>query len=440
MRPRNAFERKAMEIHPTLPPLTDAQKRYAFSHCFKHEALVRKKNSDEYICLECGHSFKASPSAGPLILSTVGDKVVCPHCGMELNVKLSPRRSASKKICETFQLITTAWEFQIVRNFYVFQTTMPGAEADYWMGEVSQIYQMPGRSTIVVARPRVGLCSCYSDIYRYDMPMSIKYNTDFYEFGATVVYPRQKVLPIITRNGYCKELKSYFPVETFRRLIGNPKYETLAKAKRFDIWFNLESYKISLYWEQIKMLIRHDYRPDDVTMWYDTLDIAKQLNLDIKSPKYVLPGDLKGMHDMLYKRLQKKRRAQEAARKREEMAKKKEYERLYKKHNAKLLTIVIVSGDITIKPLQNYKEFVAEGEAMHHCVENYWKRKESLILSARSGNTRIATIELDRSDFHVKQCRGVCNEVPKRYQEICNILESHKNDFVKATKSRRKAV
>ncbi len=435
MKPRNAFERKAMEIHPTLPPLTPAQRDYAIRHCFKHEAIIRKKDSDQYICLECGETFTFEESVSPLAASLLGKKIVCPHCGKKLDIKLS-RRRMMKKVCETFQILTTAWEFQITRTFYAFQYTIPGQKAHYEISEVSQIYQMPGRRDICVALPRYGM-SYYQDIYKYDANMTIKYNPDDYELHATAVYPRQKILPIIMRNGYCKELKKSFPAQTFSRLLNNPEYETLAKTKRFDIWFGLGSHEIRTWWPQVKMLIRHDYHAKDLSMWKDTLQMAEQLGLDTHSPKYVLPEDLKGLHDTLNRRIQERRRIEEAERKRKEMEEKKEYERLYKKYNSKLLAVVIVSGDITITPLQNYKEFVAEGKAMHHCVETYWGRKESFILSAKCGKKRLATIELDRQDFHVKQCRAACNEVPERYDEIINILNQKKNVFIKAQRARK---
>ena len=76
MKPRNAFERKAMEIHPTLPPLTPAQRDYAIRHCFKHEAIIRKKDSDQYICLECGATFAFEESVSPLAASLLGKKIM----------------------------------------------------------------------------------------------------------------------------------------------------------------------------------------------------------------------------------------------------------------------------------------------------------------------------------------------------------------------------
>ncbi len=435
MKPRNKFERLATELSAKIPHITWAQEQYAYQHCFKHEVIHQTKKSNEYFCLECGHVWQGDETSGGMVDAVVG--VVCPHCHRKLQLSVSRRRTYRKDV-QTFQIITTIEFFQVTRTFHVMQWTIPQKPAFYEIFEVSRVFQMEGRKPIILACPRVGLCH-YNDIYRYNEPMSIKYDNPYadYRINATCKYPRQKVLPILKRNGYCKELADYNPSIVFERLLTSPKYETLAKAKRFDLWEHLEYGFVMQHWAQVKLMIRHDYHPSDYSIWTDTVEMAEELGLDTHSPKYVLPEDLKGLHDTLNRRIQERRRIEEAERKRKEMEEKKEYERLYKKYNSKLLAVVIVSGDITITPLQNYKEFVAEGKAMHHCVETYWGRKESFILSAKCGNKRLATIELDRQDFHIKQCRAACNEVPERYDEIINILNQKKNVFIKAQRARK---
>lgn len=294
------------------------------------------------------------------------------------------------------------------------------------------MWQQPEGRDIVVALPRVTR-SFYVDRYNYRKSMSIKTDSQDYHIYGTVIYPRRKVLPSLVRNGYCRAMYDFHPTETFSLLWNSPHHETLAKVGRFDIWKELSSYQIREHWQQIKIMIRHDYRPKDLRMWYDTVCIASNLGLDINSPKYILPAELKEMHDMLNRRAERKRKKEEQERRRAEIAKKKKLEKWYFKYNGKLLGICIHSGDIDIKPLQNYKEFCDEGDSMHHCVETYWGRKDCLILSARSHGIRLATIELDRKDFHIKQCRAAGNEQPERFKEICDILEHHKKDFVRAS-------
>lgn len=430
MKPRNTRERHVSELSEKMPEMTRAQREYCILHCFERKAIKRGKKSTEHICLECGRTFEADASA---------NMVTCPHCHTELKPYVS-RRQLAKHICESFQILTTVEDYQVVRTFYAYQVTIPGEPASYTIHEVSRVFIQPGKPDVAVALARRGLTG-YCDSYLYDSELCLRKPNDAYYIHASVVYPRCRVLPVLVRNGWCKQLMEYGTFSTIERLLTDPHYETLAKAKRFDIWGNLHHYEVNTRWSQVKMLIRHNYWPSDMSMWRDTINMAAELGMDIHSPKYVLPGNLKAMHDALNNQLQAKRR-KEAERRRKQAEKRKQEERKrnvkynseYKKRYGKLLAVVVAVGDITIKPLQNYAEFVAEGEAMHHCVETYWRHRDCLILSARCGEERLATIELSRKDFSIRQCRAVCNEKPERYDEICSILEAHKGDFLKVAR------
>lgn len=422
MKPRTKREVEVLGLSSKLKPMTQSQEAYYIRHCFEHNSIKRKKSDTEHICLECGKVFEADADA---------KTVVCPSCHKKLDVKVSRRKNLLRDM-QSFQILATAGDYQIVRTFYVVQYTMPHQKAEYIAYEVSRIFIQPNKSDIVLALARRGLTG-YVDAYIWDSDLAIRRNNSVYEIHATEVYPRQSVLPILQRNGWCKKVKQFAPVSTIHHLMNESEYETLAKVGRFDIWKELSSYQIREHWQQIKIMIRHDYRPKDLRMWYDTVCIASNLGLDINSPKYILPAELKEMHDMLNRRAERKRKKEEQERRRAEIAKKKKLEKWYFKYNGKLLGICIHSGDIDIKPLQNYKEFCDEGDSMHHCVETYWGRKDCLILSARSHGIRLATIELDRKDFHIKQCRAAGNEQPERFKEICDILEHHKKDFVRAS-------
>ena len=108
--------------------------------------------------------------------------------------------------------------------------------------------------------------------------------------------------------------------------------------------------------------------------------------------------------------------------------------RRFRARLGKLLAVCITDGDIEIRPLQNRLEFIEEGKAMHHCVATYFEKRNSFILSVRQDGVRIATVELDIHDFSIQQCRAACNEKPQRYDEICEIINSHRYLFAQAIK------
>ena len=251
-----------------------------------------------------------------------------------------------------------------------------------------------------------------------------------YDIYASAVYPRQSVLPIVKRNGYCRYLANNERfTSVFHRLIESPKYETLAKCGRFDLWEGLSSSFIEEYWPQVKMAIRHGYYPLDCNLWSDMVEMERELGFDIYSPKYVLPEDLQAMHDRMVRRKNEKEREQE-------VLKHKKDEAAYLKKNKRLVGVCIEEGDITIQPLKNFREFFDEGKAMHHCVALYISKPQSLILSARQNGKRIATIELDTTSFEVVQCKAANNEFPKQYDLLCDLISSYRPTFIKAAKSR----
>ena len=421
----------AMKLSAKLPPLSDSQRQYAYKHCFEHNCAIRRGRMVH--CLECGSTFDIDAPK-----SKVGEKVgkyVCPHCRNKVDVVQSNSRYCRKTFVSSFQVITSINGVAVVRTWYVWKETYIDTPAAYSMEEAHQIFISPKWGEVIVGRIKKPM-SWYVDAWDFTQPMRVRRKrpytyVDAYHIDANCVYPIRRVPKIVKRNGWSRELYDYTPSETIRRLLSNNHYETLAKVGRFDVWGKLSEGQIDECWQQIVLMIRHDYHPSDLSMWYDTVRMARQNGYDIRSPKYVLPANLSMMHNFMVKKdLQRK--------KREELERMKERDKEYQKSFGMLLDVCIKEKDITIRPLQNAEEFTEEGEVMHHCVASYFDRRDSYILSARSNNERVATIELDRNTFAVRQCRAVCNEKPARYDELLRILAAHKKDLRKISRKQSK--
>lgn len=438
MKPANKYERHIDELAATLPPLTSAQHRYAEEHCHDHYAVRRK---GMYYCLDCGASWPAPKKA--TLAEEAPAKIKCPSCGHVLTTEKTRKQSWYQE--SSFQVITTAGECQVVRSYETSKFFSLGEAAKFHINEVVQVFINPDRRRADVVRARPLNYSFGSYSFSYTRDLSIKGRNPYgsygdnsyaYYFTAQAVYPHRKVLPVLKRNGYSKavyDLSTYGPI---RGLLFNPKYETLVKAGRIDMLRVMSDTDINDYWSQIKIANRHNYFPCDVKIWKDTLSMADQLHLDVYSPKYVCPDNLMQLHDQLARTHREKMEREEAARRarneREEAARAKSENEQYEREHGMLLAVMIHENDLTITPLKNKLEFIDEGKAMHHCVATYWGRKDCLILSVRSGEKRLATVELSMKDFSVKQCRANSNQVPERYNEILSILEHHRCDFAKA--------
>ena len=79
--------------------------------------------------------------------------------------------------------------------------------------------------------------------------------------------------------------------------------------------------------------------------------------------------------------------------------------------------------------LESVAEFAEEGTAMHHCVwsNEYYLKKDSLILSATIDGKRIETVEVSLKTFEVVQCRGLCNENTEYHDRIIALVNKNAN-------------
>lgn len=429
MKPRTKHEKHVVELVAKLPALTPAQQSYSREHCFHHRFVLR---CGKYHCTDCGAVWEAEGKEVRLVDSVCG--VECPQCGHHLDQEIDNKRKQKWFEISSFQIVTTIGDLQVSRLFYTRKYIKVGEPARYWISEAVQIVMKPGKPDVVLARP-MSMNYWYVDSYIFTKEISIKAVSDrwgtyheAYFYSGHVVYPRRRVIPELKRNGYSRAVYDLPTIDVMQELLRNPKYETVVKAGRIDILKGLSVYEIGELWQQVKMLIRHNYHPSSFGVWKDTIKMAGDCGYDTHSPKYVLPADLNEMHDMMTRR-NNRRLARENA-KNIRLSNDQ-----YRKHLGELLDVVIVEGDITIRPLQNKEEFIDEGDKMHHCVATYFDKKGCLILGVRSNGQRIATVELSTDDFHVVQCRAVCNKKPERYNEIMGILASRRNDFMKARKS-----
>ena len=101
----------------------------------------------------------------------------------------------------------------------------------------------------------------------------------------------------------------------------------------------------------------------------------------------------------------------------------------YIKEKSKFFDLKLSDGKIVVIPLKNLEEFQQEGEIMHHCVfsNEYYKKKDSLILSARIGKKHIETIEVNLKTFSIVQSRGACNQDTEYHERIIGLVKKNMN-------------
>ena len=152
----------------------------------------------------------------------------------------------------------------------------------------------------------------------------------------------------------------------------------------------------------------------------------KNLGKDLRNPKYICPDDLYKAHEKALAAWRKIRRSQELVDKKKSIA---EEENAFKALREKYFGVLITDGTLEISPLKSVLDFFEEGNEMHHCVyENeYYKKENALILSARIEGKRIETVEVDLKTYSLIQSRGLCNHNTPYHNRIVDLVNRNMN-------------
>ena len=152
------------------------------------------------------------------------------------------------------------------------------------------------------------------------------------------------------------------------------------------------------------------------------MDLLRHFGKDLGSPKYVCPADLKAEHDKLVLKREQQMEREKTEKERQEAL---ENESSYLKAKGMFFGLTFTDNLILVKVIESVAEMFAEGRAMHHCVGQYHKRENSLILSATIDGERIETVEVDLRTLKVVQSRGVCNQNTEYHDRIIKLVEDN---------------
>lgn len=411
-----------MELSKTLSPLNEYQYKEAVRKVAPHIAKYNSKR--EYVCLDCGHSWKGDGAT----------KVVCPHCSAKLDVDKTRKWNFCDKAY--FAIVTKRGGYQVVRMFFMQTNLRRGREATYWIDEAFQRWITPDAQEVIVGRARHWLCR-YCDIWNYESDMEIRAENYGHSVTPYKVIGQSSVIPEIRRNGYKGDFHNCSPYTLFKRLLTDNKTETAWKLGQHKlVAFSMaKKYEFEKYWPSAKVAFRHNYQITDASTWYDLLNALEYCGKDLRNPKFICPDNLKEAHDFWIAKKQAKMDEENRRRERErQMTAMQRYEvnrkvdeAKYREAKSKFLDLEFVDKEIVVKPLQSVREFVDEGEYMHHCVftNQYYSKNNVLILHALVDGISIATIEFSLDNFSVIQCRGKYNKTPVNYERIMSLMQAN---------------
>lgn len=417
MKPRNKRERLVVELSSKLPAITDAQIRWGKKHCFPHNAYRCK---DEIWCSDCGRLWVD-------ITAQKEGYIRCPYCGEKLEVKISRKKKDNFESYLT--IVTTSGNFQVLRHFLIGKYARKERDTHYFIDEVCQQWMTADRKETVIAKAMD--MGCRGWLHGTDM--SIKkdgniYCSHSYDIDG-YVYPKVKLLPILRRNGLRTSFHGITPAVLIRALLGESKYaEMLLKTRQYGM-LQFYMYRGGLYhpWV-VNICNRNGYIIKDGSLYDDYLHLLDYFHLDTHNAHYVCPKNLKKEHDKLVekkRRIEAKIRAEQERKERiERMSRMKQDIFSFIQRIQPFLGIEIKDEDIVIRPLESVTQFYQEGKAMHHCVyqNEYYKRKDCLILTAQKNGKRLETVEVSLKTFRIVQSRAVCNETSDYHDHIIKLV------------------
>lgn len=414
MKPKTKYQKEVVLAASMLKPLTEKQKQYAFQNCFSPVIKVNKKNI--CTCTECAGTWKAK-----LELSKKTEK--CPFCGRDLEIDRT-RKKLYRGI-EYFSVITTCNGLQVIRFFNVTAEFRVGERAKYDIAEVVQRWISPQGKTETLARTRLASIFYY-DVWNLGSDMEIrKASREYiYNINAYVTYPYIRVLDILKRNGFKGDFFGIKPYDMFTAILTDSKMETLLKSGNIELFRYFLTHNISNYWSSLKICLRNGYKIHQPDIWCDYIDLLLYFGRDIRNRKLICVENLIENHNLLAnKKAIKERKKQENEARKEAI----KNEKNYLKSKSKFFGLVFSKGNIQIRVLQSVQEFIEEADFMHHCVfsNEYFKKENSLILSAEVDGVKQETIEVSLINMEIIQSRGKYNKATEYHNDIVNIINDN---------------
>jgi DNA-directed RNA polymerase subunit RPC12/RpoP len=411
MRPRTKLQVDVIYWSQRTHLISLDKKQWAFDHVLEHKGFQTKK---KVTCMDCGDNF--SPSL------VVRKKATCPHCNTKLNVEISKKRTDIQR--DYFAVAEICGEYQIIRNFQIHGRYKANERKYVWIREVLQHWIIPnGKREVVALSHNLSYCC---DSWSGDMEIREKSNTRRYDVYPSMYHPESEFFNCYTKYGINYKLEGLTFLEAIEIIPQSPRLETLLKAKQFRLLgFSRHSrWQIDTYWRSIRICIRNKHIVKQPQLWIDYLQLLSFLGKDLHSPKYLFPKNLKIEHDRL---VNKRRQIQQKEAEQRKRLKAAADDIEYKKAKQSFFGIVFSNGKITIKVIESVHQFMEIGDKLKHCVyaNEYYKKDDSLILSAEINNEPIETIELDLKSMEIIQARGLQNKASKYNSKIIDLVNKN---------------
>lgn len=377
MKPRNKIQREVVAISSTLPSITSKQRKWGITHCYTAKERTEKKAMYRYFVISS--------------------------------------RVKNWQVCRFFQIRKQRQLYELIEPVRL------------WFNEDGHMEVESMNRFCMSGRLDSWIVGC--ELTLKNIPAIYKDCTQMLPISVSKV---TSALPILKRNGLKGSFHNMQPRDVIEGLLKNNMFETLWKCKQYSLLHALaynwnRDYNDADKMAAVKIVLRHGYKVTDGRMWLDMVDMLERSQKDIRNPKFVCPTDLKEGHNKalvwLNRYDDKQRKISEQKKLLEDKIAAKRYEIARKC----FMGLKLTDGIIVIQVLPTVNAVMKEGEAMHHCVfaAGYYKRLDSLLLTAKVNGERAETIEVDLKRYELVQSRGACNQNSKYHEEIVSLVNDN---------------
>nr|DAV11375.1 MAG TPA: PcfJ-like protein [Caudoviricetes sp.] len=387
MKPRNKIQREVVALSATLRPITDEQKMWGVLHSYTAKEISQQKKLYRYFVISS--------------------------------------RLKDWQVCRFFQIR------KVKQNFHIIEPVR------LWFNEKVHM-ELEAMSRC--------WCSGHADSWNTNSELSLKevpsWHKDYTQILPIAASKVTSMLPILKRNGLKRSFHNMQPRDVIEGLLKNNIFETLWKCKQFPLLrafaynWNRDYNDVSKM-AAVKIVLRHNYHIKDGRMWVDMVNMLERAHKDFRNPKFVCPINLKAGHDKAMDLCNKYEEKQRKIKEQMELLEDQKAVKAYEVARKCFIGMVISDGTVVIQVLPTVKDVEQEGKAMHHCVftNKYYKRLDSLLLTAKVNDERVETIEVDLKRYQLVQSRGVCNQNSKYHNEIVSLVNKNMNIIRKFNKA-----
>ena len=360
------------------------------------------------------------------------------RCLQHLVLEYQPRKENLTE-AKYYSVVQTYNKWQVIRTFDVHRVNRKNYPTEYSINEVYQNWVSPDGEEVIISKRYARGVNFFTWYYGTDYRIK-QHNAscsgyyafdDVFDVRDNYFYPQYNITKKLHKYGWCKALEKLpyvSVVECMKMLLTSRHAETVVKQGQYDVFLYMVRNGLDKlqYLPSVNICHRNRYVITDASIYFDMLSFLEATGKDIRNPKYICPKDLYNAHEVALAAYSKVREKVEAEKDRKRALSENA---AYVKDKEKFFGIVITDGELLIQVLKSVTEFFEEGKSMHHCVfaNEYYKKKDSLILSAKVAGERKETIEVNLKTFSIVQSRAAFNKNSEYHARIIELMNKNMN-------------